>query len=99
MPPIFSQFHLFCQKSKDQQVNAYRQTGALMSKAVLGVVEEARENLTMSEEAEELFSASLQKRVVEQSAKEKQRQRRVLHNSRYFPPNPRHRGFFLPKYA
>ena len=51
----------------DQQVNPYQQAGALMSEAVLGVIEEAAETFEINGEAVELIQASVEKRQQELS--------------------------------
>ena len=66
----------------DQQVNAYKQTGALMSEAILGVIEESQDTLEFNEEAEKLIQASLEKRQQELSEREKHRQREIKQNKR-----------------
>ncbi len=66
----------------DQQVNAFRQTGALMSDAVLGVIEEAQDNLDINKDAENLIQTSLKKREEELSEREKQHQREMNQNKR-----------------
>lgn len=61
----------------DQQVQAYRQTGALIDEAILRVILDEGDNLDISNEAEQLINYSNEKHLQAKADREEQQQREL----------------------